>query len=145
MQTQMLLAKEGKCTVEDWTEVITQLGLLQVGFDAIGMCKFVGVWVTNEVIARGIKAVTGLSISPQEMEQAVRRIYLRGLALELRQGYTDAEYTLPGQVFECANPNIKLPAFVTAEFIKELKERVWERFLPEMVGLIPYLGKGNPA
>jgi aldehyde:ferredoxin oxidoreductase len=140
MQTQMLLAKEGKCTLEEWTEVITKLGLLQVGFDAIGLCKFLGVWINNEVVARGVQAATGYDISKEELEAAVRRIYLRGLALELRQGYTDEEYTLPEQVFENPNPNVRLPAFATREFMRELKNRVWDVFIPEMKGLIPTTG-----
>jgi aldehyde:ferredoxin oxidoreductase len=135
MQTQMLLAKEGKTTLEQWTEVITRLGLLQVGFDAIGLCKFTGIWINNEVIARAVQAATGLAIGTAELEQAVRRIYLRGLALELRQGYTDAEYTLPAQVFQDPNPAVKLPAFVTPEFIGNLKQRVWEAFSPELEAL----------
>ena len=137
MQTQMLLAKEGKTSLDEWTVAITQLGLLQVGFDAIGLCKFVGVWINNELIPQAIHAVTGLNITSMDLEQAVRRIYLRGLALELRQGYVDEDYTLPRQVFENPNPNIKLPAFATSDFITELKKRVWEIFTPEMEGLIP--------
>jgi len=135
MQTQMLLAKEGKTTLGQWTEVITRLGLLQVGFDAIGLCKFTGIWINSEVIARAVGAATGLEIGAEALEQAVRRIYLRGLALEWRQGYTDAEYTLPAQVFENPNPAIRLPAFVTLDFVRALKQRVWEAFGPELEAL----------
>jgi aldehyde:ferredoxin oxidoreductase len=135
MQTQMLLAKEGKTTLEQWTEVITRLGLLQVGFDAIGLCKFTGIWIHNEVIARAVQAATGLAIGTADLEAAVRRIYLRGLALELRQGYSDAEYTLPPQVFQDPNPAVRLPAFVTREFVQDLKQRVWTAFGPEFADL----------
>jgi len=132
MQTQMLLAKEGKTSLDEWTQVITRLGLLQVGFDAIGLCKFTGVWINSEVIARAVQAATGLPITPGELEQAARRIYLRGLALERKQGYSDAEYTLPDQVFQDPNPAIQLPAFVTREYVRDLKRRVWAAFEPEL-------------
>jgi aldehyde:ferredoxin oxidoreductase len=135
MQTQMLLAKEGKTTLEQWTEVITRLGLLQVGFDAIGLCKFTGIWIHNEVIARAVQAATGLAIGSADLEAAVRRIYLRGLALELRQGYSDAEYTLPPQVFQDPNPAVRLPAFTTPDYIRALKQRVWAAFGPELADL----------
>lgn len=145
MQTQMLLAKEGKCTLAEWTEVITRLGLLQVGYDAIGLCKFTGVWVNNEVVARAVRAVTGLELGPEDLEAAVRRIYLRGLALELKQGYTDEEYTLPAQVFESPNPHIRLPALATPGFIAELKKKVWEVFTPEMADVLPEITEKEKA
>jgi aldehyde:ferredoxin oxidoreductase len=145
MQTQMLLAKEGKTTLDEWTEAITRLGLLQAGFDAIGLCKFVGVWINSEVIARAVRAATGLEITTGDLEQAARRIYLRGLALELRQSYTDAEYTLPAQVFQAPNPAVQLPAFVTPDYVRELKRRVWEAFGPELEQLdLPFPPK-EPA
>jgi len=71
---------------------------------------------------------------------AVRHAFLRGLALERRQGYTDEEYTLPGRVFEGSNPNVKLPSFVTRQFFAELQKRVWEVFAPEMAGILPEVG-----
>lgn len=137
MQTQMLLAKEGKTTLEEWTGVITRLGLLQAGFDAIGLCKFTGVWINSEVIARAVQAATGLPMTTGQLEQAARRIYLRGLALEWKQGYTDAEYTLPDQVFQDPNPAVQLPNFVTREYVRDLKRRVWAAFAPELQELAP--------
>jgi aldehyde:ferredoxin oxidoreductase len=145
MQTQMLLAKEGKTTLDEWTEVITRLGLLQAGLDAIGMCKFVGVWINNEVIARVVRAAAGLDITTTDLELAARRIYLRGLTLELRQGYTDAEYTLPAQVFQGPNPAVRLPAFITPEYVRELKRRVWDAFGPELEELNFPLQPKEPA
>lgn len=137
MQTQMLLAKEGRTTLDEWTQVITRLGLLQVGFDAIGLCKFTGVWINNEVIARAVQAATGLPLTPADLEQAARRVYLRALLLERKQGYTDAEYTVPAQVFERPNPAVQLPAFLTREYQNELKQRVWAAFGPELQDLDP--------
>jgi hypothetical protein len=52
--------------------------------------------------------------------------------LEQKQGYSDAEYTLPAQVFESPNPNVGTANFVTPEFFSELKSRVWAVFRPEM-------------
>jgi aldehyde:ferredoxin oxidoreductase len=137
MQTYLLLAKEGKTGLDDWVKAITRTGLLQVGHDMIGLCKFVGFGAASEVTARAIRAATGLELSVAELEAAVRRAFLRGLALERRQGYSDAEYTLPARVFEEPNRHVKLPQFVTREFFAELQRRVWEVFAPEMQGLLP--------
>lgn len=137
MGTHMLLAKEGKCGVDEWANAITTQGLLQVGYDMLGLCKFVGVGMGHDLIVRAIKEATGLEIASGDIVTTVRRAYLRGLALELRQGFEDSEYTLPAQVLEDANPNVTLPNFITAEFLDQLKQKVWGVFLPEMEGVLP--------
>ena len=137
MGTHMYLAKEGKTSVDEWVEVITRQGLLQVGYDMIGLCKFVGVGMGHELISRAIREATGLEVTPDEIVAAVRRAYLRGLALELRQGYEDEEYTLPSQVFDNPNTQVTLPAFITPEFFAQMKQKIWEIFNAEMEGLLP--------
>lgn len=140
MGTHMLLAKEGKRSVDDWVQAITTGGLLQVGYDMIGLCKFVGVGMGHDLITRAIREATGLEISSAEIVAAVRRAFLRGLALELRQGFAESEYTLPSQVLEDPNPNLTLPHFIDEEFLEQLRQRVWSVFLPEMEGLLPAKG-----
>ncbi len=137
MGTHMYLAKEGKTGLDDWVEVITRQGLLQVGYDMLGLCKFVGVGMGHELISRAIHEATGLKVSSEEIVATVRRAYLRGLALELRQGYEDDDYTLPGQVFDNPNPNVTLPAFITKDFFAQMKKRVWAVFNAEMDRLLP--------
>jgi aldehyde:ferredoxin oxidoreductase len=137
MGTHLLQVREGKTSVEDWAHAITQVGLLQVGYDMIGLCKFVGLGMGHEFTTRAIKTATGLEVTSEELVAAVRRAYLRGLALELRQGYQDDEYTVPSQVYQSPNPNVKLPSFVTPEFLTKLREQVWAVFKPEMAGLLP--------
>ena len=136
MFTHMNIYWDGKTDLDSWVEAITQAGLYQVGMDMIGVCKFVGIPVNHELIIKGINESSGLSVTTGEVTAAVRRAYLRGLALELRQGYEDEEYTLPAQVFESPNNNVNLPQFVTPEFFAELKTRVWKIFKPEMEGLL---------
>lgn len=137
MGTHLLLAREGKTSLDDWAHAITRVALLQVGYDLIGLCKFVGLGMAHEFVPRAIQAATGLEIPSEEVVAAVRRAYLRGLALELRQGFSDDEFTLPSQVFDDPNPNVKLPHFVTRDYFSALKTRVWEVFTPEMEGLLP--------
>lgn len=136
MGTHMLLAKEGKTSLDDWVTAITGAGLMQVGHDMTGLCKFVGVGVNHEAIVSAIRSTTGIEVTSQELTQAVRRAYLRGLALELRQGYADVDFTLPSQVFDSPNENVTLPHFVTREFVDQLKKKIWEIFAPEMDGLL---------
>ena len=64
MGTHMYLAKEGKTSVDEWVEVITRQGLLQVGYDMIGLCKFVGVGMGHDLIVRAIREATGLPEGP---------------------------------------------------------------------------------
>ena len=84
-----------------------------------------------------LKSELNLDVTTEELAAAVRRAFLRGLALELQQGYEKSEYTLPAEVWERPNPNIKLPNITNPEFIAELQKRVWEVFEPELEGLLP--------
>ncbi|WP_224982412.1 aldehyde ferredoxin oxidoreductase C-terminal domain-containing protein [Geomonas agri] len=136
MGTHMLLARDGKVGLDEWVHAVTKQGLLQVGYDMIGLCKFVGLGMGHDFVVRAVKAATGLEIDSDQIVAAVRRAYLRGLALEQRQGYQDDEYTLPQQVFSTPNPNIALPRFVTPQFLEEMKKQVWDAFAPEMEGLL---------
>ncbi len=136
MFTHMNLLREGITDLDYWVNAITRVGLYQVGQDMLGMCKFIGMGVDNELIPKAIKLTAGIELSSEDVVAAVRRAYLRGLALERQQGYADEDYTLPGQVFESPNPNVKLPSFITPVFFEQLKARVWEVFEPEMKGLL---------
>jgi len=136
MFTHMNIYRDGKTDLDYWVNAITNVGLYQVGMDMIGVCKFVGIFVNHDIMVRGINGANGLCLSAEEITAAVRRSYLRGLALELRQGYSDEEYALPSQIFEGDNENIALPKFITPEFFAELKSRVWQVFKPEMEGLL---------
>ena len=77
-----------------------------------------------------------LNVSSEDLRASVRRAFLRGMALELRQGYTKAEFCLPAEVFENPNGNIKLPNITSREFIEALEERVWAVFEPELSGIL---------
>jgi aldehyde:ferredoxin oxidoreductase len=133
MATFMLLALQGDTSLDYWVDAITAKGLYQVRDDLLGSCKFSG--MNHKMALTALKEATGLEIAQEELLAAVRRAFLRGLVLERRQGYTDDEYTLPAQVFESPNPNLGTPNFITPEFFRELKERVWAVFRPEMDAL----------
>jgi aldehyde:ferredoxin oxidoreductase len=130
MGTFMLLALQGDTSMDYWVEAITKKGLYQVRDDLLGTCKFAG--MNHKMALTALKEATGLVVSQEELLAATRRAFLRGLVLEQRQGYQDAEYTLPSQVFESPNPKLGVPSFVTPEFFGELKKRVWAVFRPEM-------------
>ncbi len=134
MGTYGTLIREGKSDVESWVKAITQEKLNIVGFDMIGLCKFFDITkgIGTQMVVDCLKADLGLEVTAEALAAAVRRAFLRGLALELRQGYTKAEYTLPAEVFESPNPHIKLPRIATPEFFGELSKRVWEAFAPEL-------------
>jgi aldehyde:ferredoxin oxidoreductase len=135
MATYGLLTREGKTDLESWVKAITQDKLAIVGFDMVGLCKFfdIGKGVATQKVVDCLRAERGLEVSTAELAGAVRRAFLRGLALERRQGYTKEEYTLPAEVFDRPNANIKLPATIaTPEFFAELSRRVWEVFDREL-------------
>lgn len=132
MGTALAYVKDGDISLDYWVNAITKTGLLQVGYDMMGLCKFIGVASNHELIVNAIKAATDLDISQEELESAVRRAYLLGLALERKQGFGEEDYTLPARVFNSPNANVQMPNFVTREFFDQLKARVWEVFNPEI-------------
>lgn len=138
MGTYGLLTREGKSDIESWVKGITEDKLQIVGFDMIGLCKFFDIakGICTRMVVDCLKSEFDLVVTEDDLRAAVRRAFLRGLALELRQGYEKAEYTLPAEVFESPNRNIKLPHITSVEFFSELQKRVWEIFEPEMEGLI---------
>jgi aldehyde:ferredoxin oxidoreductase len=135
MGTHTMLLREGNTSLDYWVKAITNGGLLFVGSDLIGTCKFIGLGMDNRMLTEAIKAETGLEITSHDLVAAIRRAYLRGLVLELKQGYVDEEFTLPFQVLEQRNHNVTLPHFVTPEFIAAMKKRVWGIFESEMQAL----------
>ncbi|MBT0665535.1 aldehyde:ferredoxin oxidoreductase [Geobacter pelophilus] len=143
MGTYGLLTREGKSDMDSWVEGITRTKLQIVGFDMIGLCKFFDITkgICTQMVVDCLKSEFDMEVTAEELAAAVRRAFLRGLALELRQGYEKSEYTLPAEVWEQPNPNIKLPNITSPEFIAELQRRVWEVFEPELAGLLPEVGR----
>lgn len=139
MATYGLLTREGKSDLESWVQGITRDKLQIVGFDMIGLCKFFDITkgICTQMVVDCLKSEFNLEVTTENLAAAVRRAFLRGLALELRQGYEKNEYTLPAEVWERPNPNIKLPNITSPEFIAELQKRVWEVFEPELDGILP--------
>ena len=133
MATFLLLVLENDTTLDYWVKAITERGLYQVRDDLIGSCKFAG--MNHKMALQALQGATGLEISQEELLAAVRRAYLRGLKIERQQGYEEADYTLPAQVFESPNPDVQAPHFITTEFFRELSGRVWEVFDPEIQAL----------
>ena len=138
MGTYGLLTREGKSDLDSWVKGITEDKLHIVGFDMIGLCKFFDIakGIGTQMVVDCLKSEFGLDVSIDNLRFAVRRAFLRGLALELSQGYSKAEFRLPAEVFENPNQNIKLPNITSPEFIEKLEKRVWEIFEPELAGLL---------
>jgi len=138
MGTYGLLTREGKSDLDSWVKGITEDKLHIVGFDMIGLCKFFDIakGIGTQMVVDCLKSEFDLDVSIENIRAAVRRAFLRGLALELRQGYTKAEFCLPAEVSENPNPNIKLPNITSPEFFEKLEKRVWEIFEPELEGLL---------
>jgi len=134
MGTYGVLIREGKSDIESWVKAITADKLHIVGFDMIGLCKFFDIanGISTKMVVDCLKSEFNLDVTTADLMVAVRRAFLRGLALERRQGYTKEEYALPSEVFESPNPHIKLPRIATEEFFSELEQRVWSIFGPEL-------------
>ncbi|WP_305047226.1 aldehyde ferredoxin oxidoreductase C-terminal domain-containing protein, partial [Geoalkalibacter sp.] len=123
-------------------KAITDEKLQIVGFDLIGLCKFFDIakGIATEMVQTCLKSELGLEVSTAELRAAVRRAFLRGLALELRQGYSREEYVLPAEVFDDPNPHLKVPRIATREFFDELSRRVWAAFEAELEAFIAEAG-----
>jgi aldehyde:ferredoxin oxidoreductase len=133
MATFLLLVMQGDTSMDYWVKAITERGLFQIRDDLLGLCKFST--IGNPMALNALKQATGMEIAAEDLAAAVRRTYLRGLALERKQGYDDSDYTLPAQVFETANPAVKTAHFITPEFFAELKTKVWAVFNQEIAAL----------
>jgi len=138
MGTYGLLTREGKSDLDSWIQGITRDKIQLVGFDMIGLCKFFDIakGIGTQMVVDCLMSEFGFEVTKEELKDAVHRAFLRGLALELRQGYSKAEFALPGEVFTDPNPNIKLPSVTTPEFIAALERRVWEIFEPQLEGIL---------
>ncbi len=137
MGTYGLLTREGKSDIDSWVEGITRTKLQIVGFDMIGLCKFFDITkgICTQMVVDCLKSEFNLAVTLEDLAASVRRAFLLGLALELRQGYEKSEYTLPAEVWEHPNKNIKLPNITSPEFMAELQKRVWAVFEPELARL----------
>ncbi len=138
MGTYGMLIREGKSDVDAWVQAITRDKLQIVGFDMIGLCKFFDIanGIGTAMVVDCLKSEFGLEVKEEDLKAAVRRAFLRGLALERRQGYEKNEYVLPAEVVEAPNLHIKVPNITSPEFFSELERKVWEIFEPEMKGLL---------
>jgi len=134
MGTYGMLAREGTTDLEAWVKAITQEKLQIVGFDMIGLCKFFDIvnGIGTDMVVDCLKAECGLEVTKEDLRAAVKNAFLRGLALELRQGYSKAEFCLPAEVTENPNPHIALPGLTTPEFLNTLAARVWDVFEREL-------------
>ena len=129
MKTYLLLLIEKETGMDYWVDAITTRGMSILRDDFLGVCKFSG--MSDENMAKAITALTGLGISVEEIQKTIRRVFLRGYRLELRQGFTDADYTMPEEAHD-EYPQIQLPHFNSREFFGELKQKVQSR-LGEML------------
>lgn len=139
MATYGLLTREGKSDLDSWVQGITRDKLQIVGFDMIGLCKFFDIanGIGTQMVVDSLRSELGLVISAEAIRAAVRRAFLRGLAMELRQGYSKEEFALPAEVVDAPNSQIRLPSVTSAEFLEELGKRVWSVFEPELDGVLP--------
>jgi len=133
MATTLLLMAERDTSLEYWIKAITQRGLFQVRDDMTGLCKFT--LMTPDMVAQALANETGLEITTQELLAAVRRMFMRGLWLERKQGFVRAEYTLPAEVFDRPNDKLGIAPFITREFFAKLSEQVWSVFDAEIAAL----------
>lgn len=138
MGTYGMLTREGKTDIDSWVRGITRDKIGIVGFDMIGLCKFFDIskGIGTQMVVDCLKSEFDFDITKEQINAAVHRSFLRGLALEFRQGYTKKEFSIPAETYEDPNPNIKLPNITNREFLDELDKRVWEIFEPEIKGIL---------
>ena len=129
MRTYLLYVFEQETGLDYWVEAITLRGPGIMRDDMIGVCKFAA--LNNEHMVQAIHTLSGLKIDVEQLKRTVKRTFLRGYRLELRQGFDKRDYVLPDEVHD-PQEHLKLPHFNTREFFRELQGRVTER-LEEML------------
>ena len=122
MRTFLLLILDGQKTDIDYWENAVMTGIYYTRDDLVGLCKFAG--APNEDVVASINDVFDTSVTKEEIDGAILRTYLLGRLLEKKVGYTFEEYDVPSRVYEGNNDNVKMPSFLTREFMDELKTRV---------------------
>ena len=122
MRTFLLLILDGQKTDIDYWENAVMTGIYYTRDDLIGLCKFAG--APNEDVVDSINDVFDTSVTKEDIDGAILRSYLLGRLLEKKVGYTFEEYDVPSRVYEGNNDNVKMPSFLTREFMDELKTRV---------------------
>ena len=130
MQTYGLLAADGDTSMDYWVNAIVNKGLYMVRDDLTGICKFAN--LDGERLVSAIEQLTGIKTSDAEIRETVRNAFIRGLWLERKQGFSNSDYVLPEQVYRNPNEDIGTENFVTAEYLTELKEKVFQQFDKEV-------------
>jgi len=125
MRTYLLYLFEKETGMDYWVDAITQRGTAIMRDDLLGICKFAG--TDDKTMVDAIAALTGLSISIQDIRDLIRRTYLRGWKMERQQGFGAGDYVMPAEVHK-EYPQIRQAHFNTPEFFEELRGKVCERF-----------------
>jgi aldehyde:ferredoxin oxidoreductase len=121
MGTVLLTMIERQTDVDFWVDAITNRGPMIMLDDITGLCQFAR--LDPDAEAQALRHASGLAITGDDLRGVVRRTYLRGYASERRQGFTEADYTLPAEA-HVALDHSKLPQFNTPQFFAELQQRV---------------------
>jgi aldehyde:ferredoxin oxidoreductase len=73
---------------------------LSAAFDALGVCKFAGFAVSDELLARMMTAITGNEFVPQNLHNVGERIWNLERLYNLREGFIRKDDTLPKRMME---------------------------------------------
>jgi len=73
---------------------------VSAAFDSVGVCKFAGFAVSDELIARMMTAITGIEFVPQNLHVVGERIWNLERLYNLREGFTNKDDTLPIRLME---------------------------------------------
>ena len=133
MATFLLLLAERDTSLEYWVKAITERGLFQMRDDMTGVCKFTA--MSPDMVVKALQHEIGFEISAPELLATVRRMFMRGLWLERKQGFERSDYTLPSEVFDRPNDKLGLGPFITREFFSKLSEQVWSVFDKEVAAI----------
>jgi aldehyde:ferredoxin oxidoreductase len=125
MRTYLLLLYERETSLDYWVEAITERGWRMMRDDLLGSCKFAG--LPDVKMAGALKEAAGLDVTPEDLQGAVHRTFLRGYRLEKEQSFTADDYSMPDEIHG-EFPQIKLPHFNTREFFGDLRTRVLAKF-----------------
>lgn len=129
MRTYLLVLYEKEVGIDYWVDAITRRGPMILRDDVLGACKFSA--LPDPMMAEAVSAITGLKVSAEDLQRVVRRSFLRGYRIELRQGFGPEDYVMPADVHR-KNESVQLPFFNTPTFFAELSGKVTAR-LAEML------------
>ncbi len=137
LRTELLMPGADRYTYEGKAQMVADLQLTYVMFDALIACAF-GFALTPEDYIDAVSAITGWSFSAEELRTITERVWNLTRLFNVREGFTRKDDTLPKRLFD--EPSTKGPSsgqVVDRDSFEKLLDQYYEAVGWDVVTGIP--------